>query len=213
MDGEGEHRWVVGENFSRAVALVYVAVEQEHPLGQSFGLSGSGGYRHIVEDAKAGAAVGPCVVGAAGQVDANAFAKGRPHSGQRAANGTMRPFDHPGRPREANAADLLGRQLSSFHSAQVFNGVHPKKFLVGSPRGFMQLIVGQHSLRSHPTPQLGILGHWEAMAGRKRQHEGVGVKCLHLKDCTLDNINLGCLPLAWNYEWGELDNPGFNHLA
>jgi len=54
------------------------------------------------------------VVGAPGQVDGDPFLHGSPARGDGAAGGAARPLDQFGRPGQADAPDLLGRELAGF---------------------------------------------------------------------------------------------------
>ena len=75
VDGESEDAVITRQNARRAIALMHIAIDDQHALGAVLRLHGAGGDGGIVEDAKTFTAIAKGVVGATRQVGRDAIGK------------------------------------------------------------------------------------------------------------------------------------------
>ncbi|MNT20545.1 hypothetical protein D3C72_1558570 [compost metagenome] len=116
-------------------------------------------------------------MGAAGEVDRDPFRHRRTAGGHRRAGRAPRALHHLVRPREADLALSGGIEPAGRHIGDVVGGMGQcQRRVVGARR----LVQGQaRHFTHHRVSQHAVLAHREAMAGRQRQDEVVGVESLH----------------------------------
>jgi hypothetical protein len=168
----------------RAVALVHVQVDHPDPqqptlVAVHLGLHQARGHRHVVEHAVARALVGVGMVRAPRQVGSDTFTPEQRDAGRadRGPHRSARAFDHGRRPREADLALLGGAGRALHHGGDPAGVVRQRQFTVAGRQG-RHHADGRHVLL-HRVAQQPVLAHREGVAGRQRQHEGVGVEGLH----------------------------------
>ena len=127
----GEHGRVVGKDLRRAIALVDVAVKDQHPLDGPSGLHFPGRHGRVVEHAEALAPVGAGVVRASGEAGGDAILEGCGRRIDRRARAPQRPFDQFAAPRETDPPDLVPRERARHDPAEIVPRVHADQFVVG----------------------------------------------------------------------------------
>lgn len=144
VDRESEDAVVAGKNAGGPVALMDVAIDDQHPLGATFGLHGASGDGGIVEDAESLAAIAEGMVGAAGQVGRHgAAAQGRTTGRDRCAGGAPRAFDHARAPWKADGLLGLFRQLTATNLPDVFGIVGARQLLVAGGMRQVKVALGE----------------------------------------------------------------------
>src|SRR5215210_2932683 len=130
VDRERKRRWISTQDRSGPVPLVYVGVDDDHPLNEPRGLDGAGGDGRVVEDTISLTFVGERVVRPPCEVRGKTFLDGGETGSQRAARGAAGALHHPLRPREPDAPHLLVRERSGSDALQVAGGVGAQDLLV-----------------------------------------------------------------------------------
>ena len=180
VDGESENAVVVGQDAGRAVALMHVAIDDQDSPGAPLGLHGAGGHGGVVEDTESFAAVAEGMVRAAGQVGGYRAVGQRGAAGANCgASGPPRAFDHAGAPRKADGFLGLFGQLTATDLADVFGIVGAGQFVVAGGVRQMEIADGKVAAGEQRFAQPGVLFHREAMTGRQRKDEDIGVEKLH----------------------------------
>ena len=85
MHGKGEDAVVTGQNAGCAVALMDIAINDQHPPDTPLGLHRTGRNGGIVEDAKSLATIAECVMRAAGKIGGDAVGQRSPAGSKRCA--------------------------------------------------------------------------------------------------------------------------------
>ena len=121
---EGQDVGAAGEDAGGAVALVDVAVDDQDAGDAALVDERLGGDGDVVEDAEAGAAVGPGVVRAAGHVAGEAVLEREAGGEQGAGGGEEGAAGDGGGVGQADRARLGGGQALVRHPLDVGEGVH-----------------------------------------------------------------------------------------
>ena len=176
MEREGADAGVGREDAGGAVALVDVAVDDEDAGDAALVEEGAGGDGDVVEDAVAGAALGPGVVRAAGHVGGEAVLQ-REAGGERgAAGGEEGAAGDGGGARQADAAGLLGRHRDvgdALDVGEVVDGGGTGGRDRG--RGEGAAFGRKDAADGEGGAERAVLGHREGMAGAERR-DVVGVE-------------------------------------
>lgn len=165
MQRHGDGLGCVVQNACRAVALVHIAVEDQHPVYPASLQQVAADHGQVVENAEAGGVVVMGVVGAASEVAGNAVLQ-RHLGGQQRA--TYRAYGAPGQgfaPGQAEAALVLGGQFSVHVAFDVAAVVGQGEDLVGADvRAQQGLISGQPAVDQVVVQQAELV-HREAVFG------------------------------------------------
>ena len=180
MHRHGEHGRIGGEDLRRAIPLVDVAVEDQHPLNAPPGLHFPGRHGRVVEHAEALAPVGAGVVRATGETSGDAILEGGSRRIHGRARASQRPLDQFAAPGEPDPPHLVPRERARHHPAEIASRVHAEQFIVGSgmrldeferhPGGCVLL---------QPPSQEHVFVDRKAMAIRERQEISIAGKESH----------------------------------
>ena len=158
-----------GEDAGGAVALVHVAVDDEHARGAAFVEERLGGDGHVVEDAVAGAALRPGVVRAAGHVAGEAVLQREAGGEQRPGGGEEGAAGDGGGVGQADGALLGGGEGLVRHALDVGERVHGGGAGDAGGGGGEEAAGGrQEAAGDQGLAQVAVLRHGEGVAGAER---------------------------------------------
>ena len=170
---ERERARIVGEDVRRPVALVHVAVDHQHAVGEPVAPQRRGRHRDVVEEAVAAREVAPGVVRAAAEVHRDVVldrvARGRDGARDRAAPA----LDQLARPRQPEAALLADRQ-AAFADAREQAAVMDGGELVPSRRDRLRSTSSgaanpSATTRSASSPYFSIGNEWCGGSGKRQR--------------------------------------------
>ena len=191
---ECEHARVAGKDFSGAVALVHVEVDDQHARRQRLRLHRARRDRGVVEDAEPFAVPAMRVMGAAGEIDAATGCERAAAGGERCTGGTPRALDHGRRPRKADAFLRAPVERPAADGGDVGRVVRTRKLRIRGSRRETQPVAGD---RGHALAQRRVLAHRKPMAGRQRQYVVVGVVDQHSVDSSQLTVGSRIAALWW----------------
>jgi hypothetical protein len=147
------------------------------------GLHQTGSNRHVIEATKTLAPIGMRVVGAPGQIDANALEESDAGCCNRGTSGAPGTFHHFGRPRKPNRTLIGLIQVATAKAANPVWVMRERQLSIGCGRRLKQFHLRQVLLDRRT--QERVLPHGKSVLGREREHELVAVEGLH----TVERIN------------------------
>jgi len=171
------------ENPRGAVALVDVAIEDQHAPDSAAFQQRQRDDGEVVEDAEAGRMIVMGMVRAAGQVAGQAVPKREVGRQQRAADrphGALRKFRAP---RQTQAAQLFTAHVACAVALDIAAIMSQREDLGRTQLRANQSLVSRQAAGDKVVAQQAKLFHGETVARRQRQHELIRVKDLHEADC------------------------------
>ena len=167
VQGHGDRLRLVFQQARGAVALMHVAVEDQHPLHASCREQVAGDHRQVVEDAEARGEVVVRVVRATGQVAGQAMPQRQFGGQQRAAHGAHGTPRQGVAPGQAEAALILRRQLAGHVAGDVVRAVHQGQDLRRAQLGAQQFGIRGQATGDQVIAQQAELLHGETVPGRE----------------------------------------------
>jgi len=158
---------------------MYVAIDDQHALGKTFGLHGSGSDSGVIEDTEPFATITKRMVRAAGQIGGHAIAQGSPTGADGRPGLAARSFDHAGTPRKTNGFLGLFWQLTVTNLTNVFAIVGAGQFFIAGRVRQVKISVIEITAGQQALTQPDVFFHRETMTSRQGQNENIGVKKLH----------------------------------
>ena len=172
MNRAGEQLRIAGEDGGGAVALMHVAIKNQHPLYQPAGAQRPGGDRQIIKNAEAGAEVIVGVVGAAGQVAGNAVLQ-RQLGGEQSAHGRDAGApDQVFTPGQAHAFGFPLAESVAEKAVEILRAVRQRQQRRTRPPRTVQIGRAGDAAVAQPFVQQPELFHRKAVPAGKRKTVG-----------------------------------------
>src|SRR5713101_884033 len=142
MQGQGEHRVILRQDRSSAIALMDIQVDDGNSLHPTFGLHQARCNRSIIEYAKTLTMVGMRMVGAAGQIDRHTLLQRSATSSDGRAGRTTRALHQLQRPWEADRFLFGRRQGAAGNALYIVWMMRQRQYAIADIRRFEDYKIG-----------------------------------------------------------------------
>ncbi len=180
MQRERERARVGSEDVGGAVALVHVAVDHQHALGEPVAAQRGDRHGDVVEEAVAARERVPGMVRAAAEVQRHAVLQRMPCRRDRAGDRPAPALDQLGRPRQPEAALLAHRQPTVADAREQVAVVHRAQLLPPDRARLVQLAGAHEPVRDDALREQLVLVERELVARRQREAPAVVGPDVHL---------------------------------